>query len=428
MFLRLFINLKNMLNQRTSLVKDNPGFRKLWVGYGFAVMADLMGFITLELYTYNITGSATVMATLAIARLVPMVIASPLAGLVADRFDRRRVLAAAYVGELCVFSTWIFWHDITAIYVLSFIEAAIYCFIQPSLAGTVAGLVEKDILLDANAFITTTWNLALVIGPALGGMVYAVVGIVPVFTLSAAFYVISIWGVLRVPAPSYNVVVEENKPHGIGDLVKGISYTFQNMPILTIVTTLSIGAMGSSAIHILEVIYVKEVLHGGDSGFGLLISVAGLGGLAGALMVRYFSKKVPVPLLYGLSQLTAGLLYLIYGNVQIYAVALVVVFIQMGAFIFTQVLSDTMLQREVRSDVLGRVYGVVGLGRNVGVLISASALTILVNVIGLIPVFNLAGLVIVVAAAFALNGLRPLYPAYRTTPTAVAAVAAAEAD
>ena len=92
------------LRQRTSLLLTHPGFLRLWAGLSISVLGDWVGHMALTLHVYNVTGSASALATLTIVRSLPVLLFGPVAGVMADRFSRRRIMIWSDIARALLYA------------------------------------------------------------------------------------------------------------------------------------------------------------------------------------------------------------------------------------------------------------------------------------------------------------------------------------
>ena len=162
-----------------SLVRGNRDFRLLWFGQVVSQLGDWFNYVALYALLFELTGSATVVASLMVVQILPIALVGPTAGVAVDRFDRRRIMIAADVargvtvlGLLFVRSASMVW----LAYVITGIVVAAAGFFEPARSATVPSIVRREDLVSANAVSTGTWSAMLAIGASLGGLVAASLG------------------------------------------------------------------------------------------------------------------------------------------------------------------------------------------------------------------------------------------------------------
>ena len=187
-----------------SLLKQNSAFRNLWYGQVISELGNWINSIALYALILQLTGSGMAMAAAMMAKLLPMVIISPFAGVVIDRIDRKKVLIASDIlrcftvlGFLIVDSR----EDLWIVYTLTLFEVALTGFFEPARSAILPSIVEKNHLVTANALSGSTWSIMLTLGAALGGFVVSFFGIKTAFILDALTYLLSAWFIIKISYP-----------------------------------------------------------------------------------------------------------------------------------------------------------------------------------------------------------------------------------
>src|SRR5919107_4354221 len=148
-----------------SLLK-NARFMQLWVGQGISFMGDAVSMVALVILVVQITGSASAVGGALVARLLPT-LASPLAGVLADRLDRRLVLVASDLARAVLVLGLVFARDLTTIYVLVSLMGLARTFFNPTVRAAFPSVVGRGDLTRANALIGGTFSTSIMAGPAL---------------------------------------------------------------------------------------------------------------------------------------------------------------------------------------------------------------------------------------------------------------------
>jgi MFS family permease len=149
-----------------SLLK-NARFLRLWIGQGTSFVGDAVSMIALVVLVVEVTGSASAVGGALVVRLLPT-IASPLAGVIADRVDRRAVLVASDLARAVLVLGLVFARDLATIYVLVFLMGLARTVFNPTIRAAFPGVVGGGDLTRANALISGTFSVSETAGPALG--------------------------------------------------------------------------------------------------------------------------------------------------------------------------------------------------------------------------------------------------------------------
>src|SRR3712207_48524 len=178
----------------------NVRFMQLWVGQGTSFMGDAVSMVALVVLVVQITGSASAVGGALVARLLPT-LASPLAGVLADRLDRRAVLVASDLARAVLVLGMIFARDLIVLYVLVFLMGLARTLFNPTIRAAFPSVVGRGDLTRANGLISGTFGVSETVGPALGGVLVAAVGVNAAFVLDSVTYLISAALLSRVPMP-----------------------------------------------------------------------------------------------------------------------------------------------------------------------------------------------------------------------------------
>jgi MFS family permease len=154
------------------LLTRRPAFGRLWLAGTVSLVGDWLSFVAVSLLALDRSGGPLALALLFAAHSVPRALLAPVAGPVADRFDRRRLLLAAAITQAAITFAMALaaaTGRLGAVQALVLARSAVSAFVVPAEAASVALLVEPEELLAANALTSATWSTAFVAGMALGG-------------------------------------------------------------------------------------------------------------------------------------------------------------------------------------------------------------------------------------------------------------------
>ncbi|MFQ5576810.1 MAG: MFS transporter, partial [Anaerolineae bacterium] len=244
----------------------------------------------------KLSGSGLAVSGLFVARLLPPFFWGPVVGVVADRFDRRKILIASdllravvVLGFLLVKTA----HHIWLLYALIFLQLSISAFFEPARAALMPSIVRKTDLVTANALDGTTWSSMLAIGAALGGLATALFGIAAAFIIDAATFCLSAWFVyqIRVPGPRPLPAVAQN---GLTSYLDGLRYLWHRPHTLVITLVKGASALSFGAIDIVQVKFAEVVFplgHNGSATLGLIYAAIGVGTGLAPLIAKHYSGE-----------------------------------------------------------------------------------------------------------------------------------------
>jgi MFS family permease len=349
-----------------SLLK-NTRFLRLWIGQGTSFLGDAVSMVALVVLVVQVTGSASAVGGALVARLLPT-LASPLAGVLADRLDRRLVLVASDLARAVLVVGLIFATNLATIYVLVFFMGLARTLFNPTIRAAFPSVVGAGDLTRANALIGGTFSVSETAGPALGGLLVATVGVDAAFVLDAATYLISaaMLSLISLPRPER----EEEDAGFAEDLRAGFAYLAGSRVPLAIVLGAFLTMLTVNITIPAEVFLAKRTFDAGNAGYGLLVGLYGGGMVLGSALMVALGDRVRLLPLYFFGIFAMALALIGTGLSPTFSLAvgaLVVVGIANGT---ENVTTDTILQKRVPDALLGRVFSVRFLGFSVGEILA----------------------------------------------------------
>jgi len=340
----------------------NVRFMRLWVGQGISFVGDAVSMVALVVLIVQITGSATAVGGALVARLLPT-LASPLAGVLADRLDRRVILVASDLARAVLILGMVFARDLVVLYVLVFLMGVARTFFYPTVRAAFPSVVGGGDLTRANALISGTFSVSETVGPALGGLLVATVDVNAAFLLDCATYLISAVLLSRIPFPR----PEREEESGFGrELKAGFDYLAGARLSLAIVVGALLTMLTINTTIPAEVFLAKETFEAGDAGYGLLVSLWGGGMVLGSVLIAALSDRVSLLPFYFMSIFASALALAATGLSPTFVVALGALTVAGIANGIDDVTANTILQKQVPDAFLGRVFAVRFLGFSVG--------------------------------------------------------------
>ncbi|MDQ1618694.1 MAG: hypothetical protein QOE19_1263 [Actinomycetota bacterium] len=272
-------------------VLHNRDFDLYWSGVVLSQIGT-RGTVAANLYqVYDLTGSVAQTGLVGAAQAVALLILSPLGGALADRYDRRRLLQWAQLASLVValgLATVTLagdakpWHVILC----ALLTTAAATFDQPARQALIPALVPREQLGQAIALLNPSREIAVLIGPALAGLLIAANGPGLMYALDVVTYaaLIVVLAVLRVPALTPSA---EARRSVLASIAEGARYV-RRRPLIWKLMSLDVAATVFSAYRVVLPALAIDVLHVGPSGYGLLSSAPS----AGALLATYTVFRV----------------------------------------------------------------------------------------------------------------------------------------
>ena len=351
-----------MVSTNDSLLR-NARFLRLWIGQGTSFVGDAVSMIALVVLVVQITGSASAVGGALVARLLPTIL-SPLAGVLADRLDRRIVLVASDLARAVLVLGLVFARDLATIYVLVFLMGLARAVFNPTVRAAFPSVVGGGDLTRANALISGTFSVSETAGPALGGLLVATVGTDAAFVLDAVTYLVS--ATLLSLTPLARPQREEDGAGFGEDLKAGFTYLAGARVPLAMVLGAFLTVLTINITLPAEVFLARETFEAGNVGYGLLVGVWGGGMVLGSALMAALGDRVRLLPFYFVGVFVSALALVGVGISPTFAFALGALVVAGVANGTENVTTVTILQKRVPDAFLGRVFSVNFLGFSVG--------------------------------------------------------------
>ncbi len=267
------------------------GFRRLWL----ATLTSMMGFWMLSIsqswLVVELTDSALMLGVLGFFRSVPMLLLSPLGGILADRIRRPRLLIVAQVlmgmadlavGVLVLLDRVEMWH----LAIAGIMVGSSFALSSPARNALVSDLVPRKTVSNGVALMSTTMNGARVIGPTIAGFLIALIGIAGTYFAQVGAYALAIMNIRRVKVDGPPPGFRGSSRHA---LVEGFGYVRRSRRLLALMLLGMSPALFSMPMVMLLSVFVKKELGGGPEELGVLAGMLGVGAIIGSLTMVAFS-------------------------------------------------------------------------------------------------------------------------------------------
>ena len=381
------------MNDSSNSLLRNVRFLRLWAGQGISFVGDFVSTVALVILVVDLSGSASAVGGLLVARLVPT-LASPLVGVLADRLDRRAILVTSDLARAILILAAVFARDLFVLYGLVFLMGVARTFFNPTIRAAFPSVVGEGDLTRANALINGTFSVSYAAGPALGGLLVSVTGVNAAFVLDAATYLISAAFLSRIPLPRSQT---EDGAGFFGELRDGMSYLAEARIPLGIVMGAFLTILAVNATVPAEVFLAKRTFGAGDAGYGLLVSIWGGGMVLGSALIGVLGDRIKLIPVYFLGIFVGALALAGTGLAPTFILALGVLTVAGISNGIDNVTTDTILQKRVNEAFLGRVFAVRFLTYSVGEALAYPTGGLIVDAVGPRSTYLLAGLATAVA-------------------------------
>ena len=288
-------------------------FRAYLLGRLAGVLAQYGMMTVLGWQAYNVaresmspSGAAAQLGLIGLAQFVPLFFLTPLTGWVADHFDRRSIarltLTMLMVASgLLAFATYEGWVTLPLIFGIAAVVGIARAFNGPAYNALAPNLVPRDVLPNAIALSSVAWQAGMIIGPALGGYVYAMTSW-GAYAVAAGLFAVSLGGMLLIgPVPQ---PPRDTSRHPVRQMLDGLTYVRSNRLVLATITLDLFAVLLAGATALLPV-YARDILKVGSAGLGHLAASPAIGA---GIVALFFSFR-PMRSEVGLKMLAAVIIF-----------------------------------------------------------------------------------------------------------------------
>jgi MFS family permease len=365
------VGLSNYLR----LVRGNANFRRLWIAQIVSENGDW--FYTLAIYSLllELTGRASSVALALVLQVLPHTLLGPLAGVVNDRFSRRKIMIATDLLRMVIVACMLLVRSrgsVWLIYPLLFLETVMVAFFEPARSAVIPNIVAESDVIVGNTLSSATWSFDLAIGSVLGGVVAALLGRDAVFVLNALSFAVSALMISRMDFVESHADEANRHPEdqgaGWSSIRAGFKYIVRD-PRLAAVVSLKAGVsiLGASWVLLPVMgertfpVAITGISHARAALFGmsLLMGARGVGALLGPLFATHWTGQRESNLRLGvlLGFILGGIGYVLLGGAHSIWVAVAVIVLAHAGTSTVWVFSTTLLHLNTEDRFLGRVFG-----------------------------------------------------------------------
>jgi MFS family permease len=335
-------------------------FQLFFGGQLISLIGTWMQSVAQSWLVYRLTGSSLLLGSVGFASQFPVFLASPLGGIVADRYNRHRVVIATQSASMVlafILAALTLTHriNVTEIFVLAILLGIVNAFDLPGRQSFLVEMVGKGDLMNAIALNSSMFNGARIVGPAIAGILVARIGEGWCFFANAVSYIAVIAGLLLMQvAPRTVRPIESPLAH----VIEGFRFVRHTAPIRDLLLLVGLVSLVAMPYTVLMPIFADKILHGGARGLGILMGATGVGALLAALLlaarsgVHGLGRWVTLACAgFGVSLIAFSLSRNFWLSAALLVPAGFSMMLQMSS-------SNTLIQSMVRDDLRGRVMSV----------------------------------------------------------------------
>lgn len=351
------------------LLKRRPAFRAIWLGSVVSLAGDWFTLIALYSLLEQYTGKSEAIGLMLLVRFVPLALISPMAGVVADRFSRKRIMviadllrAVVVLGFLLVRSV----EQVWLVYALTFVQMSLASFFDPAEAAAIGSTVEQDEIVTANTLQGATWSAMLGFGAVFGGILTALAGRDASFIVDAFSYLLSAYFISRA---TIAMPVQPDRAKtwagrlGFDDLFEGFKLVRSSPDVRRVLWVKSSWSLAGGAALVLYAVMgarIFAIAGSPEAGVGVLLAMRGAGAFFGPLIARRIGGDDPAFLerAIGIAFLVTAAAWLAFAlapNLPLAAICLMIA----HTGVSTQwVFSTSLINLRVEDRFRGRVFAV----------------------------------------------------------------------
>lgn len=336
-------------------------FRLLWLGAITSTIGTFMQMLAQAWLVYTLTGSAFLLGVDGFLATGPMLLFSLFGGVVADRMARKKIMMGSQIaqGTFALILAALIWTNhvqIWHVFLLSFLTGSAQSFSGPAYISLLPLLVKREDVPNAVAMNSMQFNLARVIGPAIGGVVFATLGAAWCFLINGLSFGAVIVALLLIRMPP--IQDQSEKRSVLADMREGFVFVRQRRALLMLTFLSFAGTFLGMPLFTMLPVVAKRIFDLGPRGLSLLQADYGVGSVIGALLVAsssYAAKKGRLALML---QLAFACTLVAFGLSRSLAASLVIAFIAGTCIVGVISLYSSLVQLTTSDAMRGRVMSI----------------------------------------------------------------------
>lgn len=359
--------LAALLRFRTFEALRHRQYRLIWYGQIFASMGTWMDQVTRGWLIYELTDSALQLGLVRGIQAIPFLLLSPIAGSVADRYSRKRLVVLTQTADGILFGVialLIFtgeiqpWH----VYVTAVLMAMVQTFLQPARAALISDSVPSNNLTNAIGLNAVVFNVARSTGPALAGVLIAEFGSGGAYAVQALFFFLAtIWTTqLRSIAFSAGGSRDHSghEESFAQSIIEGWKFSWRNEVVRTALLVVMFASLFMGPFTTLLPVFARDILQVGAAGQGLLLTAMGVGALCSAVLIASAGDRLPRGMLMLGSVMVYGFFTVIFAASTWFWLSMALMVIVGLCHVHSHALVQTVIQSYSPTEFRGRTMAI----------------------------------------------------------------------
>jgi MFS family permease len=353
------------------LLRRNRNYRNMWMGQVVSEIGDNFNNIAVFALAMSLTHSGLVIMGIMLSRAIPAITIGPLAGVLLDRFDRKKIMIASDLTRAFVALGFILAYREQKVWLLYAFSALLMVaspFFTAGRSAILPTIANEKEIHTANSLTQTTQWTNLTIGTFLGATVIGI-GYEWAFTFNAISFLLSAWAILKLLPPEGKQFRAEHRDLTEAEVIRpwheyreGLRY-MRSVPLVFAIAMLAVGwATGGGAAQILFTLFGEVVFNRGAAGIGTIWGCAGLGLLFGGAIAHWLGKRLSFEqykVVIFIDYIVHGGTYILFSRMQQFQLALAFIFISRAAIAVNSVLNYSYLLKAVSDQYRGRVFSTI---------------------------------------------------------------------
>ncbi|MEO0557763.1 MAG: MFS transporter [Bacteroidota bacterium] len=368
------------------LLRTNANVRRIWGGAIVSNFGDWFNTLALYRVVLDLSGSEMALGAVFLTKLLPLALASPLAGVIVDRVNRKRLMIGSDLVRAVIVLGFLFIDDASdlwLLYVLAAAQIVVSSVFIPAKNAVLPNIASPRELLTANALLSATWSVMLAVGAAAGGFAVDAFGVEAVFIFDAGTYLLSAVILARLTVPPRVPEAATGSVVGAAarQIAAGWRYLQRRPEVGRMAFAKATWGLGGGGLVLALTLVGDQLFPGGSTaGIGILFAARGAGTGLGPILGRaLFRDERQWPVVLGVCVMLSGLGYVAIALLSSWA-ALVVGLVVMAhaASGANWVFSTTLLQQRAEDTYRGRVFAtdwlMVTIVESVSILVASALL------------------------------------------------------
>lgn len=339
-----------------NLLRLSSTFRRLWLARTLSSVGDGIAFVALVLLVHNRDKTGLAVGSLLLVQAIPRFL-GPVAGTIADRVEQRALMIVCDFTNAALFGAIAIWTpSLPILLVLAGASSCVDTLFSPAGRSALPALVDRDQLLQANAWLGTSFNLQLALGPMAGGAIVLALGTSGALAANTGSFLLS--AVLLSRLPPLRSAGDEQRRGFVATGTEGLRFAWQTPIVRAVILALFFAVTFAAMDNVALVFLVQDTLGGGPLAFGLLSASYGVGMLAASAGLSLRALRISAGTIFLLGWFFSGVGILLAG------IAPVLIVVGIGQVVAgwgngaENIGVETLIQRIVPRPLLGRTFGV----------------------------------------------------------------------